>query len=149
MSKHKHGYSWVIVNKHNAALMTYEFEAYFFTDKSDNTYYNTVDTPDTPLDIWTLPYSSKVDALADLNDFKRMYAIVGPIQDKWEKKIELTEEEQKLCKEYPSFGESFEGCTVKKSYGCYYVPNKKELKKRKQRRNARNRNRVRSSKSKK
>lgn len=149
MSKHKYGCSWVIVNKHNAALMTYEFEAYFFTDNPDNTYYNTVATPDTPLDIWTLAYSSKTDALADLNDFKRMYAIVGPIQDKWEKKIELTEEEQELCKEYPSFGESFEGCTVKKSYGCYYAPNKKELKKRKQRRDARNRNRVRSSKSKK
>ena len=149
MSKHKHGYSWVIVNKHNAALMTYEFEVYFFTDKPDNTYYNTVDTPDTPLDIWTLPYSSKAEALADLSDFKRMYSIVSPIQDKWEKKIELTEEEQKLCKEYPSFGESFDGCTVKKSYGCSYVLNKKELKKRKQRKNARNRNRVRSSKSKK
>lgn len=147
MSKHKNGYSWVIVNMHNAALMTYEFEAYFFTDNPDGTYYNTVDNPDSPIDIWTVTYSSKEEALANLADFKKMYAIIGPIQDKWEKKIELTEEEKKLCKEYPSFGESFDGCMVKKTYGYCYAPTKKDLNKQKQRRDARNRNRARSSKS--
>ena len=146
MSKHKYGKSWVIVNKHNAALMTYEYEAYFFTDKPDNTYYNIVESPDAPIDIWTVTFSSKQAALDALKDFKEEYVIVSPLQDKYDKKIELTEEEQALCEKYPSYGESFEGCIVKKSYGYCYCQTEKYWKRLRQR-NARNRNRARGTKS--
>ena len=70
MSKHKKEHRWVIV-KNGAALMTYEYVAFFFTDDGDNVYYNQI-TNDA-IDIWSLAYKTKRDAETVLKDFKSLY----------------------------------------------------------------------------
>lgn len=57
-NKHKKEHCWVIV-KNGVALMTYEWEAFFFTDSSEG-YYNKVSND--CLDIWTLQFSTKLYA---------------------------------------------------------------------------------------
>lgn len=123
MSKHKKEHRWVIV-KHGAALMTYEYVAFFFTDDGDNVYYNQI--TDDVIDIWSLAYKTKRDAEAVLNDFKSLYE-----KQKLDNPEYTQEEIDNWGTKYPddpskffmpSFGEDFDGAYVAKVYNYPYAP---------------------------
>ena len=122
MSKHKKEHRWVIV-KHGAALMTYEYVAFFFTDDGDNVYYNQI--TDDVIDIWSLAYKTKSGAETVLKDFKNLYG-------KWKlDNPEYTQEEiDNWGTKYPDnpskffmpgFGEDFDGAYVAKVYNYPYA----------------------------
>lgn len=122
MSKHKKEHRWVIV-KNGAALMTYEYVAFFFTDDGDNVYYNQI--TDDVIDIWSLAYKTKRGAETVLKDFKNLYG-------KWKlDNPEYTQEEiDNWGTKYPDnpskffmpgFGEDFDGAYVAKVYNYPYA----------------------------
>jgi len=122
MSKHKKEHRWVIV-KNGAALMTYEYVAFFFTDDGDNVYYNQI-TNDA-IDIWSLAYKTKRDAETVLKDFKSLYE-----KQKLDNPEYTQEEIDNWGTKYPddpskffmpSFGEDFDGAYVAKVYNYPYA----------------------------
>lgn len=84
-----------VIVKNNCALMECYMGgclAYFFTDKSDNTYYNTLD--DGGLDTWSVTLSTKENAEMVLDVIKRAWKTEGHI-------IEWDEEESTSMNEDP------------------------------------------------
>ena len=76
--------------KNNCALMECYMGgclAYFFTDKSDNTYYNTLDRGE--LDSWTVTFSKKENAEMVLDVIKRAWVSEGHTI-RWEDEDEET-----------------------------------------------------------
>ncbi len=122
MSKHKKEHRWVIV-KNGAALMTYEYVAFFFTDDGDNVYYNQI--TDDVIDIWSLAYKTKSGAETVLKDFKSLYGkrkLDNPEYtqeeiDNWGTKY--PDDPSKFF--MPSFGEDFDGAYVAKVYNYPYA----------------------------
>lgn len=79
-----------IIVKNNCALMECYMGgclAYFFTDKFDNTYYNTLD--DGELDTWSVTLSTKENAEMVLDVIKRAWASEGHTI-RWEDEDEET-----------------------------------------------------------
>lgn len=126
MSKHKREHRWVIV-KNGAALMTYEYMAFFFTDNFDDddkpVYYNQI--TDSSIDIWSLAYRSKRTAeivLKELSSIEKKSHEENPQYtpeeiDNWGTKY--PDDPSKFF--MPSFGEDFDGAYVAKVYNYPYA----------------------------
>ena len=88
-----------IIVKNNCALMEYDtcgMVAYFFTDKSDGTYYNTL--KDGHLDVWTAMFKTKENAEMVLDSIKKVWASEGHM-------IEWNEEDETCINENPEGSE--------------------------------------------
>lgn len=120
MGKHKREHRWVIV-RHGAALMTYEYLAFFFTDKFDDgdkpVYYNQI--TDKSIDIWSLAYESKRVAecvLEELSSIERKSHEENP---------QYTPEEKEYWEwngEMPVFNEEWgDDITIAKVYNYPYA----------------------------
>ena len=124
MSKHKREHRWVIV-RHGAALMTYEYMAFFFTDNFDDddkpVYYNQI--TDKSIDIWSLAYRSKHSAESMLKE-------LSSIEKKSrEENPQYTPEEKEYWGwngEMPAFNEEWgDDITIVKVYNYPYASPKR------------------------
>lgn len=120
MGKHKREHRWVIV-RHGAALMTYEYLAFFFTDNFDDddkpVYYNQI--TDKSIDIWSLAYRSKRTAeivLKELSSIEKKSREENP---------QYTQEEKDYWEwngEMPVFNEEWgDDITIVKVYNYPYA----------------------------
>ena len=117
MSKYKREHRWVIC-KNKCALMTYEGQAYFFTDKPDRSYYNLIN--ESSLDIWTVAFRAKQDAENWLNILKDLYKNGDISQGEHGVFVDSSTEEYGDI----TFNENFDDTEVVKVYNYPYAPYK-------------------------
>lgn len=132
MSKHKRQHRWVIV-KNGSALMTYEWDAFFFSDKENEDgsrdYYNTLNRD--VLDIWTVSFPTKRDAQHFLerakwasNEYLKQAALI-PEGQKYFSEEQVKYLEKSLGIE-ECYAEDFEGAYIAKTYNYPYAGYKKK-----------------------